>query len=60
MANLLYLIAAVAISAVLCIVLWLRHRQPHSTESGIDSFQKGLRALAPEKPADERDRPSSG
>jgi hypothetical protein len=57
-ANLLYLLAAVAISAVGGVVLWLRNRKPQSTESGIDNFQKGLRALAPDKPlADEERRP---
>jgi H+/Cl- antiporter ClcA len=55
-ANLLYLLAAVAVSAVLCVVLWLRNRKPQSTESGIDTFQKGLRALAPDKPMADEDR----
>jgi hypothetical protein len=58
-ANLLYLLAAGAVSAVLSLALWLRNRKPQSTESGIDDFQKGLRALAPDKPLaeDERYRP---
>lgn len=60
MANLLYLIVAVAISALLSWVLWMRNRKPRSTEAGIDSFQKGLRALAPDKSPPESERPHSG
>jgi hypothetical protein len=60
MANLLYLIVAVTVSAVVCLLLWLRNRKPHSTEAGIDSFQKGLRALAPDKPGGDRERPPTG
>jgi hypothetical protein len=66
MANLVYLIAAVAISAVFCLGLWLRNRKPRSTEAGIDSFQRGLRALAPDStastsgPAGDGERPPPG
>ena len=48
MSNLLYLFAAFLISAVGCIVIWLRHRRPSGLEAGIEEFSRELRALAPE------------
>jgi hypothetical protein len=60
MANLVYLLGAVALSAVLCLAIWLRNRRPSSTEYGITSFQRELRALAPEKHAEEVERRESG
>ncbi len=48
MANLGYLLGAVFVSAVVCVVIWLRNRRPQSTEYGIESFQRELQALAPE------------
>jgi hypothetical protein len=59
-ANLLYLIGAVVVSAVLCVVVWLRNRKPRSVESAIDSFQRELRALAPDRHPGERERRNSG
>jgi hypothetical protein len=53
--NLLYLVVAVALSVVGSIILWFRHRKPTSMEHGIESFNKELRALAPEQ-HDRRDR----
>lgn len=49
MSNLLYLLLAVSLSVVGSVVLWLRHRKPRSLESGIEEFQRELRALAPER-----------
>ena len=60
MANLLYLVGAVFVSAVLCVVVWLRSRKPKSVESAIDSFQRELRALAPDRNPGDRERRSSG
>lgn len=59
MSNLLYVVGAVAVSALIICVLWLRNRNPRSTEWGIESFQRELRALAPGEHAadDERRRP---
>jgi hypothetical protein len=59
-ANLIYLVGAVVVSAVLCVVLWLRNRKPQSIEWGIDSFQRELRALAPDKRPADRERRHSG
>ena len=49
MSNLLYLALAVVLSAIGCLILWLRHRKPRSLEYGIDAFHRELRALAPEQ-----------
>ena len=58
MANLLYLVGAVAAIAVILTALYMRTRKPKTMEYGIDSFQRELRALAPEAP--ERDGRRSG
>ena len=47
MSALLYLGVALAVSAIGILVLWYRNRKPRSLESGINEFQEGLRALAP-------------
>jgi len=57
-ANLLYLAGAVAVIAVILTALYMRTRKPKTMEYGIDSFQRELRALAPE--ATERDGRRSG
>jgi hypothetical protein len=60
-ANLLYLIGAIAAIAVICTVLYVRTRKPRTLEYGIDSFQRELRALSPERPdrTDRADRPGA-
>ena len=58
MANLLYLVGAVAAIVVILTALYMRTRKPKTMEYGIDSFQRELRALAPE--ATERDGRRSG
>ena len=55
MANLLYLLGAIAAIALLCSFLYLRTRKPNTMESAIDSFQRELKALSPERRANERD-----
>ena len=50
MSNLLYLLAAVLLSAAGCVVIWLRHRKPSGLEAGIEEFSRELRALAPDEP----------
>ena len=47
MSALLYLGVALAVSAIGIFLLWYRNRKPRSLESGINEFQEGLRALAP-------------
>lgn len=48
LSNLLYPVVAIGVAAVLCILIWLRHRRPKSVEANMRAFNKGLRALAPE------------
>ena len=47
--NLLYLVGAVAVASLVSGLYVLRHRKPKSVESGIESFSRELRALAPEQ-----------
>ena len=56
MANLLYLVGALIAIAVILSALYLRNRKPKTMEYGIESFQRELRALAPD--AAERERRS--
>jgi hypothetical protein len=55
-ANLLYLLGAVAAIIVILSGLYMRTRKPKTMEYGIDSFARELRALAP----DEREGRRSG
>ena len=48
MANLLYLVGAVLAIVVILSALYLRNRKPKTMEYGIESFQRELRALAPD------------
>jgi hypothetical protein len=48
LANLAYLIGAVVLAVIGGSVVWLRHRQPKSVDANVASFNRGLRALAPE------------
>jgi len=48
--NLAYLIAAVVLAALGGLVVWWRHRKPRSMDARMDSFRRGLEALAPEPP----------
>jgi hypothetical protein len=43
-----FLLIVLLLSASGSMVLWLRHRQPTSLDSGIDEFQNEMRALAPD------------
>ena len=60
MANLLYLLGALGAIAVICTVLYVRNRKPKTLEYGIDSFQRELKALSPDRRAAERDGRRSG
>jgi hypothetical protein len=55
-ANLLYLLGAVAAIVVICSTLYLRTRKPKTMEYGIDSFKRELRALAPDEPSEREGR----
>jgi hypothetical protein len=58
--NLLYLVGAVAAASLVSGLYVLRHRKPKSLESGIESFSRELRALAPEHPSgSDRNHPVS-
>jgi len=41
-----FLLLAAAISVVGCLVVYARQRTPSSVESGVDSFRRGMDALA--------------
>ena len=58
MANLLYLLGAVAAIVLICSTLYLRARKPKTMEYGIDSFRRELRALAPDEPSEREGRRS--
>ena len=47
--NLLYVVGAVVVASLVSGLYVLRHRKPKSLESGIESFSRELRALAPER-----------
>ena len=51
MSNLLYLLAAVGLSAIGSTLLYLRHRRPTSMEYGIKEFSRGREALDPSRGA---------
>lgn len=48
MSNLAYLGVAIIFSIIGCLVIYLRSRKPTSLNSGIEEFQRELRALAPD------------
>lgn len=47
MSGLFFLLAALGLSVVGSLVLWLRQRQPTSFDQGIEDFSREMRALAP-------------
>ena len=46
--NLAYLIGAVVVAVIGGLIVWLHHRQPKSVDANVESFNRGLRALAPD------------
>ncbi len=52
MSGLIFLLAALAVSVIGSVILWLHHRQPTSLYQGIDDFSREMEALAPERPGD--------
>ncbi len=55
MSGLVFLVAALAVSVIGSVILWLHHRQPTSLYQGIDDFSREMEALAPERPGDAAD-----
>src|SRR4051812_38514630 len=49
--NLLFLLIAIALSAVGIFVIWWRQRGPSGVTHGVDSFSAQMRAIAPEDQA---------
>ena len=48
MNNVVFLLLALAVAAVVIAGLWWRDRRPPSVEEGIEAFHRELEALAPE------------
>jgi hypothetical protein len=46
--NLIYVVGALVLIVILSVFVTLRHRKPKSVESNMASFNRGLRALAPD------------
>ncbi len=57
LSNLAYLIGAILLAIIGGLVVWLRHRQPKSVDANVESFQRGLRALAPDAPSPKHAQP---
>ena len=55
--NLAYLIGAVVLAFIGGLIVWLHHRQPKSVDANVESFHRGLRALAPDATSPEPRRP---
>lgn len=47
LSNLMYLIGALLVMVVAIVAIVLRQRKPKSVEANMESFHRGLRALAP-------------
>jgi hypothetical protein len=48
LSNLAYLLGAVVLAIIGGVIVWLHHRQPKSVDANVESFHRGLRALAPD------------
>ena len=60
LSNLAYLVGAVVLAIIGGLVVWLHHRQPKSVDANVESFHRGLRALAPDPPGPGSLRGSAG
>ena len=56
MSGLVFLAIAAVLSAGGMFFLYLRNRDTTSLDNGVDEFQREMRALSPDKRADERRR----
>jgi len=48
--NLLFLLIAIALSAIGIFILWVHQRGPSGVTHGVDSFNEQMRAIAPDQP----------
>ena len=48
LSNLAYLIGAVVLATIGGLIVWLYHRHPKSIYANVESFHRGMRALAPD------------
>ena len=60
MTALIFLAIPLVIIAIGGSVLYLRHRKPTSVESGIESFQREMRALSPGRGGQSGRSPQNG
>lgn len=54
MTGFAFLLIALVLSAIGVLVLWVRNRDNTSLDSGVEEFQREMRALAPDRRDDER------
>lgn len=47
MTSVAFLLIVVVVCAIGGLVLWVRHREPTTLESGLDAFKREMDALAP-------------
>ncbi|MGH9115220.1 MAG: hypothetical protein ACRDWW_05260 [Acidimicrobiales bacterium] len=52
LSNVAYLIGVVVLAVIGGVVVWLRHRRPTSVDANVETFHRGLRALAPDRAKD--------
>ncbi len=57
LSNVAYVAGAVVVMIVITTILVLRQRKPRSMEANVESFNRGLRALAPSEPPARRRPP---
>ncbi len=58
MSALVFLLLALLVAVIGCVVLWYQHRTPNTLDSGIEAFRREMDALAPQD--DDRDRRDRG
>ena len=56
MSGLVFLLIAVAFSALGLVVLWMRKRGSTSVDHGVEEFRREMRALSPDERGDDRRR----
>ena len=54
--GLAFLLIVFVLSGVGTVILWMRNRGATSVDQGVEAFQREMRALSPEKQADDRRR----
>jgi hypothetical protein len=56
--GLAFLFIAVVVAGIGSLVLWMRNRGSTSVDSGVEEFQREMRALSPDKRDEDRRRRS--